>query len=190
MKDLIVPGKHIRTNALNAALVMKLMGVESKKISEILGRWNGIEHRLEFFHESEICGQKFRFYNDSAASQSFDRPVIFLTGGTDKGLDLSPLSDTLASSSSIKPEAIYMLSGSATDKLLPLFEKNGTKIRGVFDSIDSMLEKLKEDAPSFEKSDLPKIVVLSPGATSFGMFKNEFDRGNQFKEKVRRIFGK
>lgn len=199
MKDLIVPGKHIRTNALNAALVMKLMGVEPKKISEILGRWNGIEHRLEFFHETEIGGQKFRFYNDSAAtvpeaaalaSQSFDRPVIFLTGGTDKGLDLSPLSDTLASSSSIKPEAIYMLSGSATDKLLPLFEKNGTEIRGVFDSIDSMLEKLKEDAPSFEKSDLPKIVVLSPGATSFGMFKNEFDRGNQFKEKVRRIFGK
>ena len=197
LKDLIVPGKHIRTNALNAALVMKIMGVESKKISEILGRWNGIEHRLEFFHEAEIDGQKFRFYNDSAAtvpeaaalaSQSFERPVIFLTGGTDKGLDLSPLAETLSNENSIKPESIYMLSGSATDKLLPLFSKKSIEVRGVFDSLDEMLKKLRKDAPSFEKSALPKIVVLSPGATSFGMFKNEFDRGNQFKEKVKEIF--
>ena len=31
-------------------------------------------------------------------------------------------------------------------------------------------------------------VVFSPGATSFGMFKNEFDRGNQFMTKVKEIF--
>jgi len=35
----------------------------------------------------------------------------------------------------------------------------------------------------------PQIVVFSPGSTSFGMFKNEFDRGNQFKAGVKKIFG-
>jgi len=198
LKDLIVPGKHIRSNCLNAALVLKIMGVEAKKIAEILGRWNGIEHRLEFFHETEINGQKYRFYNDSAAtvpeaaamaSQSFDKPVIFLTGGTDKGLDLSPLSDCLSNDSSIKPESIYMLSGTATDKLLPLFAEKQIEINGVFDSLDSMLKKLKEDLESKSENSIePKIIVFSPGSTSFGMFKNEFDRGRKFKTIVKELF--
>lgn len=198
LKDLIVPGKHIRTNCLNAALVLKIMGVESKKIAEILGRWNGIEHRLEFFHETVINGQKYRFYNDSAAtvpeaaamaSQSFDKSVIFLTGGTDKGLDLSPLSDCLSDKNSIKPDSIYMLSGTATDKLLPLFSEKQIEINGVYDSLDSMLKQLKSDLESkTETTNTPKIIVFSPGSTSFGMFKNEFDRGNQFKAKVKEIF--
>lgn len=201
LKDLIVPGKHIRTNCLNAALVLKIMGVEAKKISEILGRWNGIEHRLEFFHETVINGQKYRFYNDSAAtvpeaaamaSQSFEKPVIFLTGGTDKGLDLSPLSECLADKNSIKPESIYMLSGTATDKLLPLFAEKQIQTNGVFDSLDSMLKKLKSDLEnsmvSTSSTNDAKIIVFSPGSTSFGMFKNEFDRGKKFKAKVKEIF--
>ena len=191
----MVPGTHIRTNCLNAALAMKIMGVESGRIAEILGKWSGIEHRLEFFHETELNGTRVRFYNDSAAtvpeaaalaSQSFGRPVILISGGTDKGLDLSPLSDALASEKSVKPESIYLLSGTATDKLLELFSANRTETNGVFGSLDELLKRLKED---LEKStDSEKIVVFSPGATSFGMFRNEFDRGRQFKEKVREIF--
>jgi UDP-N-acetylmuramoylalanine--D-glutamate ligase len=33
-----------------------------------------------------------------------------------------------------------------------------------------------------------EIVVFSPGATSFGMFKNEFDRGDTFKQLVQHFF--
>ncbi len=194
LKDLIVPGFHMRINVLNAALVLKIMGVEAKKIIDILGKWNGIEHRLEYFHE----WNGYKFYNDSAAtvpeaaalaSQSFGFPVTLLTGGTDKGLDLSPLSETLANPSSIKPNAIYMLKGSATDKLVPLFKERGIETKGIFDDLTSMLTTLKEDLSKIEcDPKTKKAVVFSPGATSFGMFKNEFDRGNQFKEKVREIF--
>ncbi len=194
LKDLIVPGFHMRINVLNAALVLKIMGVEAKKIVEILGKWNGIEHRLEYFHE----WNGYKFYNDSAAtvpeaaalaSQSFGFPVIFLTGGTDKGLDLSPLAETLANPKSIKPNSIYMLEGSATDKLIPLFKERGIETEGIFDDLTSMLTTLKEDLSKLEcDPKTKKAVVFSPGSTSFGMFKNEFDRGNQFKEKVREIF--
>lgn len=198
LRDLVVPGKHIRTNCLNAALVLRLMGVEAKKIAEIIGKWNGIEHRLEFFHEYKANGRSFRFYNDSAAtvpeataaaSQSFDAPVILIAGGTDKGLDLSPIPLALSSPSAVRPEAIYLLEGSATDKLLPLLSAEKIAVRGVYPSLDALLSALKSDIAGNAACGTERgIVVFSPGATSFGMFRNEFDRGNSFKDAVRRIF--
>lgn len=190
--DLVVPGTHIRTNALNAALVMRLMGVGAARTREILSRWQGIEHRLEFFHE----WRGSRFYNDSAATvpeaaamaaRSFPRPVALITGGTDKGLDLSPLADSIASSGGLAPAAIYLLSGTATEKLLPLLSARGIAVRGVFGSLAELLPAVRSD---FGSGAIPEgtPVVFSPGATSFGMFRNEFDRGSKFKKAAREIF--
>ena len=208
LKDLIVPGKHMRANVLNAALVLRIMGVSPERIIEVLGRWNGIEHRLEFFHECKIGKTTYRFYNDSAATvpeataeatQAFGKPVIFLTGGTDKGLDLSPVAKGICDNGkNIVPKAVYCLAGSATDKMIPDFNAKKIAYKGPFNSVEEMLAALKADldasAPlSDQKLGMvskaePQIVVFSPGATSFGMFKNEFDRGNQFKACVKKIF--
>lgn len=195
LKDLVVPGKHMRLNVLNAALVLHLMGVAPEQIIDILGKWNGIEHRLEFFHQ----WKNFKFYNDSAATvpeaaaestQAFGKPVTFITGGTDKGLDLSPVANTIVNTN-CKPDSIYMLAGSATDKMTAQFDSCSIKYNGPFDSLDSLLSQLKADLENKLKTDKSaedKIVVFSPGATSFGMFTNEFDRGRQFKAKVKEIF--
>lgn len=209
LKDLIVPGKHMRSNVLNAALVLRIMGVSPERIIEVLGHWNGIEHRLEFFHECKIGKTTYRFYNDSAATvpeasaeatQAFGRPVIFLTGGTDKGLDLSPIANAIyENGKNIVPKAVYLLAGTATDKMI--FDFNAKKIayKGPFNSLEEMLSTLKEEILRSAQNDgnsaqddykEPQIVVFSPGATSFGMFKNEFDRGNQFKVCVKKIFEK
>ncbi len=209
LRNLIVPGKHMRTNVLNAALVLRLMGVSCERIVDVLGRWSGIEHRLEFFHEFKAGNTTYRFYNDSAATVpeaaaeavcAFGQSVIFLAGGTDKGLDLSPVGRTIKNcENSVKPLAIYLLKGSATDKIVADFNANGIRYKGPFSGLDEMLECLKNDIlDSAEKSEfaaggakqLQKTVpvVFSPGATSFGMFKNEFDRGKQFKAEVRKVF--
>ena len=209
LKDLIVPGKHMRTNVLNAALVLRLMGVSAERIVEVLGRWNGIEHRLEFFHEFKTENAVYRFYNDSAATVpeaaaeaicAFGQGVIFLSGGTDKGLDLSPIGRAIENcEESLKPLAIYLLQGSATEKIISDFNKKEIRYNGPFKSVGEMLDCLKKDIlnletlqPSVGKQakKIEKIVpvVFSPGATSFGMFKNEFDRGNQFKKNVREMF--
>ena len=213
LKDLIVPGKHMRSNVLNAALVLRIMGVSPERIIEVLGRWNGIEHRLEFFHECKIGGTTYRFYNDSAATvpeaaaeatQAFGKPVIFLTGGTDKGLDLSPVANGIADNGkNIVPKAVYLLAGTATDKMISDFNAKKIAYKGPFNSLEELLTALKADLDSEAsqsvqagqnegkaKSDEAQVVVFSPGATSFGMFKNEFDRGNQFKACVKKIFGK
>ena len=197
LRDIAVPGKHMRLNVLNAALVMELMGVAPEKTIDILGRWNGIEHRLEFFHTWQNGNLTVRFYNDSAATvpeaaaestQAFGEPVIFLTGGTDKGLDLSPIAQTLANPLAIQPSATYLLAGTATDKMLADFAARGIRHNGVYQSIDDMLARLKADIEAHKGARGSKVVVFSPGATSFGMFQNEFDRGRQFKEKVRSLF--
>ncbi|MBR5932567.1 MAG: UDP-N-acetylmuramoyl-L-alanine--D-glutamate ligase [Treponema sp.] len=193
-----VPGRHMRCNTLNAALVMAIMGVEPSLIESILANWTGIPHRLQFFHTwKNSSGQPYKFYNDScatvpeaaaAASQAFGKPVVFITGGTDKGLEFDILADTLnyKESCNTKVADLYLLAGTGTDKLTVLLDKAQIKYKGPFDSLESLFAQLKQSLDSGEaESDT---VVFSPGATSFGMFTNEFDRGNKFMDGVKRIF--
>lgn len=201
LKDLVVPGKHMRLNVLNAALVLEIMGVAPEETIKILGNWNGIEHRLEYFHSYAVTNAngvafKVKFYNDSAATvpeaaaestQAFGKPIIFITGGTDKGLDLSPIGEALSRPTNIKPEAIYLLAGTATEKIQNDLDNRKIPYEGPFANLNELLQTLK--AKLLLKSDtIEKTVVFSPGATSFGMFTNEFDRGNKFKTAVKEIF--
>jgi len=205
LRGLSVPGEHMKINVLNAALVLYLMGIPAEKTAEICGSWTGIEHRLQFFHQYKNKNKtNIKFYNDScatvpeaaaAATQSFGKSVIFMTGGTDKGLDLDVLShaliqkgnlDELNEDGFIPVKDIYLLSGSATDKLLPVLNKEGVKYHGPFDSLDALLDQAKNDLESLDGKD--QIFVFSPGATSFGMFTNEFDRGNKYMDGIKKRF--
>ena len=194
--SLLVPGEHMKLNAQNAATVLQLMGVEKQRAKEILQTWPGIAHRLQFFHE----WNGYKFYNDSAATvpeaaaaatQAFGRPVILLTGGTEKGLELDKLTEVLdgTNKDTLTPAAIYLLEGTATDKITPALDKAGVEYNGPYPSLNDMLGKLKEDlehAPQTSGTEKPP-VVFSPGATSFGMFNNEFDRGDKFMAAVRSL---
>lgn len=205
--ELLVPGEHMKINAQNAALVMHLMGVPDDRIKEILQKWPGIDHRLQYFH-SWIAknGTTIKFYNDScatvpeaaaAASQAFGKPVILMTGGTEKGLELTPLIKTLtepeAAGARFPVKDLYLLAGSATDKLLPELDKAGVKYHGPFDGLEPLLKEAKSafdmlNNQSEKEKAGEEIFVFSPGATSFGMFSNEFDRGNKYMAAVKRIF--
>lgn len=193
LEKLSVPGKHIRSNALNAALVLYLMGIEKDRIKNILSGWKGVEHRLQYFFKTE---NNIRFFNDScstvpeatvAAAESFENPVVLIAGGTDKGLSFEPLVDFLDSRKNESlPKAVFLLSGSGTEKIISGLEKNKTEYEGPFENLDALLVSLKKYIAEKKLSD--QTVVFSPGATSFGLFKNEFDRGNRFMEKVKEIF--
>lgn len=179
--ELAVPGSHMKQNILNAAQALVLFGEEPAAVGPALARFPGIEHRLEFFRE--ING--VRYYNDSAATipeavaaaiLSFDEPVVLLTGGTDKNLDFTPLAETAH-----RAKRIILLAGTGTDKLMPLLAARGIPFDGPYDSLASLVAAAKAFARSGDR------VVFSPGATSFGMFKNEFDRGNQFRAAVEEV---
>lgn len=196
--NLLVPGIHMKTNAQNAALVMHLMHVSDDRIKEILQSWPGIDHRLQYFHSwKNSNGTTIKFYNDScatvpeaaaAATQAFGKPVILMTGGTEKGLELTPLIKTLTqpASDTIKVKDIYLLAGSATDKLVPELDKAGIKYHGPFDGLEPLLKEAKTNLENEKASE--EVFVFSPGATSFGMFNNEFDRGNKYMATVKDTF--
>ena len=75
---------------------------------------------------------------------------------------------------------MFLLQGAATDKLRKYIIDFGgaSKLAGVFDNIN----EATKDAMQFASSG--EIVLLSPGCASFGMFKNEFERGNEFKKAI------
>ena len=203
--ELLVPGIHMRTNAQNAATVMHLMGIPDNRIKEILQRWPGIDHRLQYFHSWKSPeGTTVKFYNDScatvpeaaaAATQAFGKPVVLMTGGTEKGLELTPLIKTLTApdADTIKVKDIYLLAGTATDKLVPQLDKAGVKYHGPFDGLEPLLREYKGGFDKLNhrmanENASEEVFVFSPGATSFGMFSNEFDRGNKYMTVVKEIF--
>lgn len=218
-QKLLVPGKHMRQNVYNAALVLRVMGVKNAQIKEILATYAGIEHRLECFYTHK----GLRFFNDSASTvpdasiaalDAFDESVIFIAGGTDKQCNMAQLANTYKIASKTgKLQRLYLLAGTATDKLLPLLNGTVAKncIAGVYNSLEALLLDLQNDlrgsaacttcnengGASAKNANTEgaqgqtlsaKVVVFSPGATSFGMFKNEFDRGNTYKALVQKIF--
>lgn len=199
MKELAVPGDHMKTNALNAALVMYLMGIDAANCVKIISSWTGIAHRLQYFHEWKNNNATYKFYNDScatvpeaaaAATQAFGKPVTLITGGTDKGLELTPLTDVLAHplTDQQKVKNLYLLAGTATDKITPELDKSGVKYNGPYNSLSDLLNALKQNTSSNANTDKDEVVVFSPGATSFGMFTNEFDRGEKYMNGVKEIF--
>ncbi len=179
--ETLVPGKHQRKNLLAAALALKAYGLPAGKIASALGRFPGVEHRLELFHEKGGV----KFYNDSAATipqaveaavLSLSSPIVLITGGTDKALDFS----TYEGFASI-PKAIVLLEGTGTDKLVPVLERAGRNYEGPYGDFEAAVRRAVELASPGDA------VMLSPGCASFGMFLHEFDRGNRFKEIARRI---
>jgi UDP-N-acetylmuramoylalanine--D-glutamate ligase len=176
----LVPGAHRKQNFLAAALALLDLGLEPDFIRESLGRFRGIEHRLEFFHESK----GIKFYNDSAATipeaaaaaiKAFEKPPVLVAGGTDKELDFTVLAEAASGA-----KAVILLGGTGSEKIKALLDKAGVRYQGPFDSLDAATGAVLEEAKPGD------IVVLSPGCTSFGMFLNEFDRGNKWKEAVRK----
>jgi UDP-N-acetylmuramoylalanine--D-glutamate ligase len=181
--ELLVPGRHQKKNLLAAALALLDLDLPPDFVRESLGRFPGIEHRLELFHEAA----GLRFYNDSAATvpeaaraavealEGRGR-VLLAAGGSDKGLDLGPLAEAAG-----KADALALLAGGGSERLMPLLRRRGVPFSGPLDSVDAALKAL------LERSRPGDIILLSPGCASFGMFRNEFDRGARWKEAVKRL---
>lgn len=172
-------GKHNRENVMAAATVALICGVPVLAIREAVCSFRGLPHRLEYL--GEVSG--VHFYNDSKATNpgavaaalgSFDRPVIWLAGGSEKGLDFSLLKPRL--SKSVK---LALLIGESREKLRRLVE-------GVipFQMASSLEEVVSIASRRAEPGDS---VLLSPGCASFDMFTNYRERGEIFKDLVRKL---
>jgi UDP-N-acetylmuramoylalanine--D-glutamate ligase len=104
-----------------------------------------------------------------------DRPIHLIAGGADKKLDMSALAETIAGSA----KSVTLIEGTATPILAELIHSANPQLDlPVVRSMDAALIVASGQAHEGD------IVLLSPGCASFGVFRDEFDRGQQFREGV------
>ncbi len=171
-------GVHNIENAMAAILIAGTLSISDDAIKKTLSSFEGLEHRLEFV--KEINGAEY--YNDSKSTtvnslnkalQSFERPIILIAGGRDKGLDFKPLQNLVKS----KLKKLILI-GEAAGKL-----KNELDFQPFF-----MANDLKDAVQNAYSSSVEgDIILLSPGCSSFDMFNNYEERGRKFKEIVNGI---
>jgi UDP-N-acetylmuramoylalanine--D-glutamate ligase len=171
-------GNHNFKNAMAATSVAKILQMRNKTISESLGNFQGVEHRLE----KVLKIQNVQYINDSKATnvnaayyalESMNVPVIWIVGGVDKGNDYSELTALVYE----KVKAIICL-GVDNNKIIDSFGN----IVDVMVEVDNMQDAVKIAQRLSEKGDA---VLLSPCCASFDLFENYEDRGDQFKKAVR-----
>jgi UDP-N-acetylmuramoylalanine--D-glutamate ligase len=169
-----IPGMHNRYNAALALAAARAAGIPDEISRRALGAFKGVPGRLELIADKNGV----KVYNDTnsttpeatlaalaaLSNEGFPKPIILIMGGTDKGLDMSALTEKLPGL-----KRVILLAGNGTDRIkgqLP-----GTTIYG------SIADAVKDAFAHAKKGDT---ILFSPAFTSFGMFKNEYDRGDQF----------
>ncbi len=180
--DLALPGTHNRINACAAAAAALAYGAPVDAVRAGLRAFHGVSHRYEDL--GTIHG--VRFINDTAATApaaavaalaTTPGPVILLAGGSDKGLDFTALADAM-----LGARAIILFDGRVPTPLAAMLAARGYAgpligpVRGMADAV----------AQATALAQPGDTVLLSPGAASFGVFQNEFDRGDQFRAAVER----
>ncbi|MFA6098500.1 MAG: UDP-N-acetylmuramoyl-L-alanine--D-glutamate ligase [Patescibacteria group bacterium] len=175
-------GAHNVLNILAAVTAAKIYGVKTKYIRQTIAQYPGLQDRLEFIAEKN----GIKFYNDTtattpesavAALDSFKQKPILICGGFDKQLDYKRFAGKIISTA----KKVILLKGTATNKIINCF-----KIKKFSDySAAGSMQQAMNVALQF--ATMGDLVLLSPGAASFGMFVNEFDRGDQFKNYIEKL---
>ena len=105
-------------------------------------------------------------------------PVHLICGGSDSSLDASAMLPTLKAAASLS-----LLEGTFTKRrLIPLLKENKIKYSGPFEKMEEAVTCASSKLAS--KSNILQVVLLSPGASAFEYFGNEFSRGEAFKKAI------
>jgi UDP-N-acetylmuramoylalanine--D-glutamate ligase len=172
-------GKHNLNNLAAAAAVSIAAGL-TPPIKGI-ETFTGLSHRLEFvktIHGVEFWDDSKATNPNSAASalRTFSKPVILIAGGSEKGLDFSPLVQAAAG----RVKALIAL-GRENLKILQAFSYlEKSSMIEAREMKKAVLEAFKRAAPG-------DIVLLSPACASFDLFHSAEERGDFFKRAVQEL---
>jgi len=177
-----IPGAHNLLNAVCAIEAVRALHVPDEHIRNAIATFGGVPGRLELLGEKNGV----KIYNDTtattpeatiAALHSIQGGnIILIMGGADKGLDMSELAALLPAYT----KRVVLTAGTGSKRLS---EQYPDVVEGAkpHDSLESAFaEALLLASPGDS-------ILFSPGFASFGMFKNEFDRGDQFNELFRSL---
>jgi UDP-N-acetylmuramoylalanine--D-glutamate ligase len=175
-------GRHGARNALAALATAMLTGVNPNAIGRGLEAFRGVKDRMETVAELDGVA----FINDTTATApaatvaALDAlrhtagQVHLLVGGADKGLDPSPLVEAAARHQA----KVYLFAGTATPALESALRTRGLTPCGPFAGMMEAVTAARREAKPGD------VILLSPGCASFGLFRDEFDRGDRFREVI------
>ena len=181
INNIPLKGIHNLQNSMAAISVAQVLKISNEKIKESLKTFKNIPHRLEHF----LTIQKVKYINDSKATNinaafyaldSFKEPIVWIVGGIDKGNNYQDLIPKVKNN----VKAIICL-GKDNNKIIDTFSKHTDLIVSTDDISEAVNSAYKISKPG-------DVVLLSPACASFDLFKNYEDRGNQFKDQVRKLW--
>lgn len=178
--ELSLPGVHNLYDSMAAATAAALLGVDANIIRRSLSDFKPVEHRLE--PVATVGG--VRYVNDSKATNvdstfyalgSMTTPTVLILGGKDKGNDYSQILPLVRE----KVKAIVAM-GKDNAKILDFFKDEVAVIADTH-SLDDAIEACRRLACDGDT------VLLSPCCASFDLFKSYEDRGERFKQAVKKL---
>jgi UDP-N-acetylmuramoylalanine--D-glutamate ligase len=179
-----VKGRHNLENVALAMAAARALGVEDESIRKSIEAFKGVEGRMQKIRE--VNGVEI--YNDTTATTpdatlaalkalSTNKNVVLIMGGADKTLDMDPLISNIEQ----YVDSVVLLAGSGSMKVQQkLLALKNVRVEQA-DSLDMAVHKAMGIAREGE------VLLFSPAFASFGMFKNEYDRGEQFARLVEKL---
>ncbi|MES2630918.1 MAG: UDP-N-acetylmuramoyl-L-alanine--D-glutamate ligase [Patescibacteria group bacterium] len=177
VEALKLPGAHNIDNATAAIDAVWSFTQDPGAIEKGLSNFKGLPHRLAFVRNVKDV----EYYDDSIATtpgsaiaglRAFpDKSKVIILGGSYKGSDFSQLAIELT-----KHDARAILIGDEALRIAEAFQVTGFKNYEILE--DATAELFTKRAA--ELAQPGGVVLLSPAAASFGLFKNYADRGEQF----------
>ena len=182
--DILLPGMHNVENYLAAISAVQGL-VSHETMLHTAKTFQGVSHRIELVRE--LHG--IRYYNDSIASspsrtiaglRSFDKKVILIAGGKDKGVAFDELGAEIIS----KVKTLVLIGVAANQIRDAVINTPGFTGAPEMIMCDGFKEAVLAATKAAQDGD---IVLLSPACTSFDMFKNFEERGETFRSIVNEL---
>jgi len=172
-RNMKIRGDHNRENFMAALLVAKILKCKDAALQTAIDSFGGVPHRLEYVQTRAYVD----FYNDSKATNvdavkravmSFQKPLIVIMGGRDKGSPFEELRSIIQ-----KKVKILIILGEAKERIN----------RAIGDYTETFVVGTLEEAVymAYQKSRAGDVILFTPGCTSFDEFKDYADRGDHFK---------
>lgn len=182
VEDMALKGEHNVLNALCATLTALEIGADLACVSRELGRFEALEHRIEFVREFEGVA----YYNDSKATNTDavlkaltafpENDIVLMLGGYDKGTELSEF----AAACTQRCKAIVCY-GAARERFLEALSDTPEADTTMLASAEHLRDAL---VVARSLADRSCVVLLSPACSSYDEFTSYEQRGELFKELV------
>ncbi len=179
-----LPGEYNLPNLAAAFALSKQLNLDEAKTLETMKNFKGVKYRMELVKD----WNGIKIYNNTTATapepaieslKTFPN-CILIAGGMNKGLKYEGFAEAINKYA----KSVYFLEGTATKEIIKYQANHFPRAttHEPYNSLETLLTDVKNEAKEGDT------IVFAPGATSFNLFQNEFDRGRKFNQAVEKIF--